>query len=287
MNDADSQRTWGWKSVILWILLPLAVGILLSLLIPRPAIGVLTLDDAIYSSTAQEMITQIDAARTHPEIKAVVLVLNSPGGTVTDTESVYLELARLRQTQPVVTVVEGMAASGAYYLAAGSDVVLAKPSSEVGNIGVIGYLPSSPAVMEEVYSTGPYKLWGSPRETFVREMEMLKQGFLQAVLLGRGDRLKVPAETVLRGQIWPGAEALRMGLIDGLGTQSQALDEAARMARIAHYRVVNLRQLSGLPETPVTPAQGAFFQEANGMRTAYPTESGLFYLYIPPAEQKP
>jgi protease-4 len=262
----------------------LILGIFLSLLIPKPIIGLIYLNDAIGSTTAQEMISEINYARQTPQVRAIVLVLNSPGGTVTDTESVYMELNRLRQSKPVVTIVEGMAASGAYYLAAGTDYIFAKPSSDVGNVGVIGSLPSAPGVDEEVFSTGPYKLLGSPRDTYVREMEMLKQGFLQAVLLGRGSRLKTTSEVILRGEIWPGSEALRMGLIDELGAQSQAIDKAGSLAHISHYQVEDLRDLAGLPE--VVPSQQFYMTSSDGSQLPYPKNPGIYLLYIPPGESK-
>jgi ClpP class serine protease len=149
---------------------------------------------------------------------------------------------------------------------------------------VISTLPDKPTVLEETYSTGPYKLWGSPRETVVREMEMLKQGFLKAVLLGRGSALKVGPEVILTGQIFHGAEGLRMGLVDELGAQSQAFEKAAGMAHIAHYAVKDLRGLSGLP--PVT-FLSFFVYTADGRMTHYPKESGIYLLYIPPAEVLP
>jgi protease-4 len=280
-QSAPSEQSARSRWTGLLLLIPLGLGILIASLIPRPVVGVIYLNDAIYSYTAQEMIDQIIYARDHAHVKAVVMVLNSPGGTVTDTESVYMELAKLRETKPVITMIEGMAASGAYYLTAGSDYVLAKPSSMVGNVGVIGYAPSTPSVAEDIYSTGPYKLSGSPRDSYMREMEMLKEGFLQAVLLGRGEALKVGPEVILRGQIWPGAEALRMGLVDELGTQSRAFEKAAQMAHIAHARVEDLRSLAGIP----TSVPYLFFYETpDGVVTQLPREQGIYMLYIPPAE---
>lgn len=285
MNENEQPKKRGVGTWLLIIIPPLLIGILLSLLIPRPVIGVIKLDDAIYSTSANDMITQIIYAREHPEVRAVVLVMNSPGGTVTDTESVYMELARLRQTKPVITLIEGMAASGGYYLAVGTDYIFAKPASEVGNVGVIGYLPSIPGVGEETYSTGPYKLWGNPRETYIREMEMLKNGFIQAVLLGRDDRLKIEKEEVLRGEIWAGTEALRKGLIDAIGTRTDAYQKAASMAKVAHYKIENLRTASGLPEYSYSPY---FFQASEGgVISPYPKEAGVYLLYIPPMEKRP
>jgi protease-4 len=270
----------------LYAIIPLVIGILLSLFVQRPQIGVITLNDAIASGTAQELETQIIYARTHPEIKAVILVLNTPGGTVTDTESVYMELARLRQTKPVITMVEGMAASGGYYLLSGTDYVFAKPSSTIGNIGVLGYLPTPPTVISGLYSTGPYKLWGEPQASFIGELEMLKQGFYHAVLLGRGSRLKAPADVILRGQVYTGSDALRMGLIDELGSISQAYDKAAQMAHIAHYQVVDLKRPSGvLP--PLTTVSGFFQTDKNGNTLSLPKDPGIYLLYVPNVEVKP
>lgn len=279
---AGFRLTFG--QILLFIVLPLAVGIGLAfLLIPQPVVGVIHFADQIDGYSARDLIAQIHYARQHDEIRAVVIVMDSPGGTVVDTESVYLELARLRQSKPVITVIEGMAASGGYYLAVGTDYIYAKPSSIVGNIGIIGWLPSTPIVMEEIYSTGPYKMWGEKRDEFIRQMEPLKQGFLQAVRLGRGDALNAADEVILSGQIWSGFDALRLGLVDELGTQSTALEKAAGLASIANYRVEDLRTLAGLPAA----STGYFFGKATGAKASLPKEPGMYYLYIPPVEVQP
>ena len=271
---------WKWETIrewLLWIALPLLVGVLIASSVPQPIVGVIYLSDAIYNYSASDMIAQIDYAIEHPEVSAVVLSLDSPGGTVVDTEAVYLELARLRATKPVVTSINGMAASGAYYLSSGTDYIFAKPTSMVGNIGVIGYLPPSPFIFEEIISTGPYKLWGSPRDTEMRQIEMIKQGFYQAVKIGRGSNLKAGPEVILRGQIWPGVEALRLGLIDKLGTETDAIEKAAELAGIAHYDHMDLRELAGL-QNSIYPF---FIQSPDGATLPYPAEPGIYMLYIP------
>ena len=286
MSDSTQAKTWGVRTWFLYVIIPLLVGILLSLFIQRPVIGVITLNDAIASGTAQDLITQIIYARTHPEVKAVILVLNTPGGTVTDTESVYMELARLRETKPVISMVEGLAASGGYYLLSGTDYAFAKPSSTVGNIGVLGFLPSPPTVISGLYSTGPYKLWGEPQDTFIGEMEMLKQGFYHAVLIGRGSRLKAPETVILRGQVYTGSDAVRMGLIDELGSISQAYDKAAQMAHIAHYEVLDLKKPSGV--LPPASTVSAFFQTTkDGVTLSVPKDPGIYLLYVPNMEVQP
>lgn len=282
MKDFKLALTWEQaRGYLAWFAPALIVGLLIAALVPQPTVGVIALSDAINAYTAKDLITQIDYARTHAEIRAVVLVLDSPGGTVADTEAVYLELLKLRQTKPVVASINSMAASGAYYLTSGTDYAFAKPTSDVGNIGVIGYLPSSPTIFEGVISTGPYKLWGTPRDTYIRQIEMIKQGFYAAVKAGRGDKLVSDPDLVLSGQIWPGSEALGLGLIDALGSQSDAVEKAASMAHISNYQTLELAGPAGIQPPPVQ-AYGFFAQTAQGMILPYPKQPGIYMLYIPP-----
>lgn len=263
----------------LLLVIAFALGVVLAAAIPRPIVGLITLNDAIYWYTAQDMIEQIRFAREDARVRAVVLVLDSPGGTVTDTEAVYLELARLREVKPVVAMIQGLGASGAYYLSVGTDHIVAGPNANVGNVGVISQLPPDPVIYEDIISTGPYKLWGSPRDTVLREMEAIKQGFYEAVRLGRGEALRLEREYLLRGQIWQGNEALRLGLVDELGSQTTAIERAAELARISNYEILNLRSLAGLPDQIFYP----FFMLAeDGRSTGLPSDPGIYLLFIPP-----
>ncbi len=247
-------------------------------MIPRPVVGLIYLRDAIQAFSSADMIAQIRYARERPEIRAVVLVIDSPGGTVIDTEAIYLELAKLREQKPVVTMAQGVAASGAYYLSVGTDYIFAGPSSPIGNVGVLSQLPPAPSVFEDLVSTGPYKLFGSARDAQLRRMEAIKQAFFQAVTLGRGDALQIERETLLRGEIWLGGEALRLGLVDELGSVSQAIQHAAEMARVANYEVDDLREPAGLPPAFNFPF---FIETAEGALTPYPREPGLYLLWVP------
>jgi protease-4 len=114
----------------------------------------------------------------------------------------------------------------------------------------------------------------------MREIEMVKQGFYQAVMLGRGDRLKIGPDTLLRGQIWSGTEALRLGLIDELGTESDAVRKAASLANIWHYKIVDMHDYLN----PVSSlATGTFFiTSPEGVTLPYPSAPGMYLLYIPP-----
>jgi protease-4 len=110
-------------------------------------------------------------------------------------------------------------------------------------------------------------------------MEAIKQAFLQAVQLGRGERLQIGPQRLLTGEIWLGTEALRMGLVDEVGSVSQSVERAADLARVAHYRVVDLRQLA---EFPSAVTYFFFYETPEGVLTPYPRQPGLYLLYVPP-----
>ncbi|MBX3037669.1 MAG: S49 family peptidase [Anaerolineales bacterium] len=281
-----SDTNWSWdrmRTGILWVVIPLLVGLILaSSVVPKPVIGVIRLEDAIYGYSAQNMIKQIQYAAENPEVRAVVLVFESPGGTVVDTEAVYFELTKLREKKPVVTAVNAMAASGAYYLSANTDYIYVKPTSLIGNIGVIGYLPPAPFIIEDIITTGPYKLWGAPRDSDMRQIEMVKQGFFEAVTLGRGDKLTAGPETIFSGQIWVGSDAVRLGIADDLGGEAEAAAKAAELAKVANYEATDLAALAGIS----TGGFPFFFQSPDGMTYPYPNEAGVYLLYIPPLPVK-
>lgn len=277
MSEAD-QRWERIRNILLWLVIPLILGLLAASAVPRPVVGVIRLEDAIYTYSAQNTIKQIQYAIDHPEVRAVVLVMDSPGGTVVDTESIYMELTRLREKKPVVTVVNGMAASGGYYLSVNTDYIFAKPTSLVGNIGVIGYLPPSPFVIEDIITTGPYKLWGAPRDSDMRQVEMIKEGFFQAVKLGRGDKLTGSDAVTFSGQIFSGIDGLKLGIIDEFGTENDGAKKAAELAKVANYEILDLAEPAGV----VAPTYFFFMTDADGITLPYPREAGVYLLYIPP-----
>jgi len=277
MSPDENYKLLDARSIIFFMVIPLVIGIIFSSIIPQPKIGLIELKEPIDNKTGKFIVEQIQYAYNHSEIKGVVLVLDCPGGTINDTELIYLELNYLRKKVPVVTMVQGLSASGAYYISMGTDYIYSNPSAMVGNVGVIGQIPPVPIILEEVYSTGPYKFWGSARDTYVRQIDMMKRSFLKAVEVGRGERLTASLERVSRGEIYPASEALGYGMVDTLGSQSEAIEKTAQLARIANYQVVNLGELV---EEEQFEASGFYEVDENGEITGYPKEPGFYYLYI-------
>lgn len=280
----ETQHLLTWQNArtfLLWAVLPLALGLLIATtLFTQPQIGLIRLNAPIDPYSAADLRLQLDYVRQHPEIRAVVLTLDSPGGTVADTEAVYLELLKLRQQIPVVASVNLMAASGAYYLAVGTDYIVCEPTSDVGNIGVIGYTPSIPSLVDGIISTGPYKLFGYERSEYLRQIDQVKQGFASAVQLGRGDRLKAGTSEVLSGKLWLGAEAVRLGLADALGNESDAVEKAAQLAGVRNPKTVEIAPLAYLQAFPQPSFYGV---SPEGVTLSVPARAGLYFLYIPPS----
>jgi len=228
-------------SFLFWGVAPLLIGLWLAQnLVPQPAVGVVRLYGDIYWESADFVMAQLEEARSDPSIKAVVVQLDSPGGEVAASQQLYLELQTLRRQMPVVGCIESMATSGAFYVAMAADPVYARPSSTVGNVGVWGYIPPDLGVNDVILASGPFKLTASNRDEFLRSIEGIRLEFLETVFSQRGDRIKLSRVELSQGLAYAGREAQRLGLIDHVGSETDALRTAAQQAGIAHYQVVDL-----------------------------------------------
>ena len=287
-SATTEHRLWLSRLWMFWFVMPLLLGFLLSTwLIPAPKIGIIRLEGDIYDEMADYVVEQLNHAGNDPAIRAVVLKINSPGGGVTASENLYYSILSFREHKPLVVSIDTLAASGGYYAASAGDIIYAKPSSSIGNIGVVSLMPAPSFVDEELITTGPLKLFGSSRADYVRELEILKQGFLEAVLAQRADRLKIDEDQLARGEIYVGILALDIGLIDVLGTLNDAVEEAARMAKIANYQILDLDAVPDLepPEPPpfMFRRDDSSTSKDESVHRRVP-QPGLYYLPISEAE---
>lgn len=187
-------------------------------------------------ASAGKIIAGIQRAYRDPKVAGIVLRINSGGGSPVQSGYVYDEINRLRSidpTKPIVSVIEDIGASGAYYIAAATDNIYADKASLVGSIGVtaasFGFtgLIDKIGIERRLYTSGEHKAFLDPfspqnaEETaFWKEvLSGVHDQFIDAVEKGRGTRLNVRENPDLySGLIWNGAQALEMGLIDGLGS---------------------------------------------------------------------
>jgi protease-4 len=279
-HSPSGFRTLG--SFLVWVIAPLLIGIWLAqALVPQPAVGIVRLTGDIYAESVDWVMLQVQEARDDPNIQAVVVQLDSSGGEVAASQELYLELQNLRRQMPVVGSLESVTASGAYYAAVAADPIYAKPSSTVGNVGVWGYAPMDLAENEIILASGPFKLTASNRDEFLRSIEEIKLEFVETVFSQRGERMNISRVDLSNGLAYSGREAQRLGLIDYLGSESDAVAAAAQQAGIAHYQVVDLEErvyqelLAQYEESSLEPWVGAADAET-GERVLPP---GVYLLY--------
>lgn len=202
--------------------------------------------------TPRDFRDLLKQAENDSSIKAVVLRIDSPGGTVAASE----EIARYAKEfgKPLVVSIGDVGASGAYMLASQSDEIWAMPGSAVGSIGVIAQIPNVGELLDkvgvdfQVVTAGEYKDAGSPYRELTDEERALIQGevddaydqFVGIVAEGRGMTTQ-ETEKLATGWAWNGEKAKELGLVDEIGTLEDALDSAATLGDISgDYRIVEI-----------------------------------------------
>src|SRR5690606_29492712 len=210
--------------------------------------GVIAEDE---SASADNVVTGLRNAFEAPNVKGVVLRINSPGGSPVQSGYVYDEIKRLRAEYPDIklyAVIADMGASGAYYMAAAADEIYEDKASLVGSIGVISYGYGLVDAIEQlgverrVYAAGENKNFldpfspEDPRQlTYWQEvLETTHRQFIEQVQKGRGDRLKQNPD-LFTGLVWSGDRAWKRGLIDGLGSASYVAREVIGAEEIVDY----------------------------------------------------
>ncbi|MBN1845298.1 MAG: signal peptide peptidase SppA [Sedimentisphaerales bacterium] len=204
----------------------------------------------------------LDRAQNNPDIKALVLRIDSPGGSATASDIIYRAIGKLAETKPVIVSMGDVAASGGYYIACGAPMILAEPTTITGSIGVVGGkfvfggLLDKIGISSYAYRRGQNAGLFSLTEPFspqqrLRITRMMRETydiFLQRVDQSRGEKLQEPLADLAQGRIYTGARALELGLIDQLGGLQDAIRLAARQANIETYNLRTVPRPKGLLE---------------------------------------
>jgi protease-4 len=197
-------------------------------------------------------------AGADPGVKAILLRINSPGGTVTASDMIYHELRLFKQKRniPIVASIMDVGASGGYYVAMAADKIVAHPSSVTGSLGVIMVTMNAQGLLEKIgvqaaaITSGPRKDMGSPFRAMTDEERAIFQnvinGFYEQFLtVIRDGRKNLSADTIRKladGRIYSGEQAKTAGLIDGIGYLEDAVDLARREAGLTDARLVVYQQ---------------------------------------------
>ena len=210
----------------------------------KPRIGVIDIPFTVITDDSAFIISAfLDYARNDDSIKGVVIRLNSPGGGAAASEQLYYQTRKLREEKPVVIVMTDIVASGGYMMSMGASYTYARPSSFVGNVGVIltfpgPFIPDPPG--ERITPTGPFKLSGGGRRYFVGLTDQLKQSFAHIVVSERGGKLKISRNELTEGKIYSGIESANLGLVDAVGGDSDGIEKASQLAGVSNYGLVDV-----------------------------------------------
>ena len=260
------KTPWIWivpSALLLFLIFALGMGFIALVVnggdsAPGPRIGVVNLSGAITdegegggfsrSPGAQDVIEDLDRAGRDTMIKAVVLRINSPGGSPAASQEMYRAVKRLAAKKSVICSMGDVAASGGYYVAAACDQIYANGSTVTGSIGVIsqylnyGTLAKKLGVDTQTLKSGKYKDAGNParaitpdeRKLFQQLISDIYNQFVDDVTAGRkGKGKKLTRAQVVRladGRVYTGRQALDNGLIDKLGGLEEAIDAAASLS---------------------------------------------------------
>ena len=203
--------------------------------------------------TTKATITDLQKLRKDKDVKAVVIRVNSPGGSAFASEQIWHEMQLLRAEKPVVISMGGLAASGGYYISCGANKIFAEPMTLTGSIGIFGMIPDASELLTQklgltfdVVKTNAMSDFGSLTRPFNANEAAKMQNYINngyelftgRVAGGRGmtqDSVKAIAE----GRVWTGEQALKIGLVDKLGNLDDAIKAASELAELKDYTVGN------------------------------------------------
>lgn len=204
-----------------------------------------------HTITTKATITDLQKLRKDKDVKAVVIRVNSPGGSAFASEQIWHEVQLLRAEKPVVVSMGGVAASGGYYISCGANEIFAEPMTLTGSIGIFGMIPDPSELLTQklglsfdVVKTNAMSDFGAMGRPFNAAESAKMQNYINhgydlftgRVAGGRGmaqDSVKVIAE----GRVWTGEQAQKIGLVDKLGSLEDAIASAAKLAEVEDYTV--------------------------------------------------
>ena len=200
------------------------------------------------SIDGNQMIRDLRKLEEDEDVKAVVLRINSPGGSAYDSEQIWHAVGELKKEKPVIVSMGDYAASGGYYIACNADTIVAEPTTLTGSIGIFGMMPDMQGLAQkvgvsfDVVKTNEFSDMGIPVRPMTESEKALMQAyvergydlFLTRVSEGRG-MTKEAVDQVGQGRVWTGVRAKELGLVDELGGLDRALEIAVARAGVEGY----------------------------------------------------
>jgi protease-4 len=206
-------------------------------------VGVVEIKGIIADS--RTVIKQLDRFQDNPNVKAIVVRINSPGGAVGPSQEILREIEKIRSKKKIVASLGTVAASGGYYIACGANLIMANRGTATGSIGVVMQFANVEALTKKVgldfftLKSGRYKDVGSPFRPMTPEdkeyMQQLLDNIYQQFLSDVARNRQIPLaklKAIAEGKVYTGEEAKKLGLVDEFGNLGDAIEKAGRLAGI-------------------------------------------------------
>ena len=210
--------------------------------------------DGLGYASSEQICRELRAAEKDPFVKAIVLRINSPGGTPAAAQEIVSQIKRTREKVPVVVSMGELAASGAYYISAPVDRIVANPDTMTGSIGVVWVFENKEGYFQEeglnytIIKSGEFKDMGAPWRNLTEEEKEYSQEvvmdsyerFIEEIAEGRNISI-TDVKKLADGRIYLGENAKELGLVDDIGNLYDAIDIAAKMGGISGTPEVDYR----------------------------------------------
>ena len=255
---------------------------------PTPRVGLLV-----------RLREELKKAAEDSNVKALIVRINSPGGTVTASDIMFKELQMFKKTAkvPIVAVMMDVAASGGYYVALGADTIVAHPTTVTGSIGVIMVTVNAEGLLQKLgvsagaIKSGERKDMGSPFRSLTGEERQIFQSVidgLQGQFLARlVESRKIPMDTAKRiadGRVYTAQQALDLKLVDRIGYMDDALELTRRAIGVDHAKVVVYHRPSEYRATYYARSEapsGSLDATVSRLASVMGAGPGFFYLWWP------
>lgn len=226
------------------------------------------------------MIKSFKEAVKNNDVKAIVLRINSPGGSALSSDLIWNAVEKAKKVKPVVVSMGNLAASGGYYIACNANKIYAEPTTITGSIGVFGVIPNASKIAKEnginseTVSTHNNQanysivqpLHPKFKENITKGIEFIYETFVNKVAQGRNLNVAV-VDSIAQGRVWTGAQAQKIGLVDEIGGLQDAISYAASLANMEQYKIMELPNYEMNFQNLL--GKGTFLKMLNGTTNQY------------------
>jgi protease-4 len=240
-------------------------------------VAVVSIEGPIMAPIGENLEEELREIRGNESIDAVVLQMDTPGGSPAPTERMYMSIQRTAKEMPLLASVQGMSASAGYYMMLPAEEIYVLPTSQVGSVGLAAGAPRPVPPVEG--PSGPDKRGSNVIHAWAQQ-EALGNVFIETVMEQRGDRIELSRAEVATAKVFLGVNSVENGYADQIGSLDDAIDDAANRAELEEYNIVE-RQVGGALSVPIFAQTEhgvvAIYDENPSVTDIKPVDNALVY----------